>query len=481
MYRHRDSRTDEPRSQPPTRWSQGRKRQSDGNFRRRKDEEETVFNEKSSLSSDRRPDSFTTPESHRPVSRCKDWGSAVEEEENLMETVEKDLARGTDLRNSSNPKETVADPTYYFRVAKKTRQINNIKNTDMYQRYIQAVPRHARQSWHPRTPDRFSRTVTRKIFRARLNEWRIALQEWDLPKDGTDDRQPFSGGKTASKSIPRFIPRIQRRKSRFDQPQKDKDKPTNVKQLEDAADLERKWSSVRELIREHRQKQQTSGASPSRLPPTPHAEQLSVSPAVAKLQLPHAEQHMAGVPGTEVLRLIQSIDAHNDQFDHFGKSIAARCRILPSKVRSELQAVIEGAVAAYELADPAQLPASAYVVDLIRNLCGISPSLPTVSLAPQLPHGATATQTSLLSVFNSVTLSSLPSQPPSLRPAPQPVPPAPHHYPQHTPSAPHHYTQPSSSAYNHPTPRYYNQPAPSSSVPPPNAAYYSAPYKPPFK
>ncbi|XP_069833382.1 histone RNA hairpin-binding protein isoform X2 [Dendropsophus ebraccatus] len=212
MYRHRDNRTDERRSQPPTRWSQGRKRHSDGNFRRRHDEEDTIYDEeKPSQSCDRRPDSFTTPESHKPVSRCKDWGSAVEEEENLMETVEKDLARyrrkllvhdlgprerksssgssdSKDSKDSSNQGEIESDPAV---LARRQKQINYGKNTIAYDRYIKAVPRHTRQQKvHPRTPNKFKK-YSRRSWDQQIKRWRIALHEWDPPKEETDDLQPF--------------------------------------------------------------------------------------------------------------------------------------------------------------------------------------------------------------------------------------------------------------------------------------------------
>ncbi|CAN2388416.1 histone pre-mRNA stem-loop binding, partial [Pristimantis euphronides] len=237
MYRRRewDSRSEQRRSAPPTRWSQGRKRQSDGNFRRRHDEEETVFDEeKPSESCDQRPDrltsqhsfptSFTTPESHKPVSRCKDWGSAVEEEELLMETVEKDLARyrrklllnecgprerrsssgSSDSKNSSNQGEMETDMKV---LARRQKQINYGKNTIAYDRYIQAVPRHTRQQGvHPRTPNKFKK-YSRRSWDQQIRIWRIALHEWDPPKEEADDLQPFtedmicSTSETASEDI----------------------------------------------------------------------------------------------------------------------------------------------------------------------------------------------------------------------------------------------------------------------------------------
>ncbi|KAM4053684.1 histone RNA hairpin-binding protein isoform 2-T2 [Anomaloglossus baeobatrachus] len=208
MYRHRDTRADARRSEPPTRWSQGRKRRSDGNFRRHADEEGTVFDEKPSNSCDQRPDSFTTPESHKPVSRCKDWGSSVEEEELLLETVEKDLAKyrrkllindlvqrerklsseSSDSKGSSNQGEMETDPAV---LARRQKQINYGKNTIAYDRYLNAVPRHTRQPIHPRTPNKFKK-YSRRSWDQQIKLWRIKLHAWDPPKEDTDDLQPFS-------------------------------------------------------------------------------------------------------------------------------------------------------------------------------------------------------------------------------------------------------------------------------------------------
>ncbi|KAM3939688.1 histone RNA hairpin-binding protein isoform 2-T2 [Leptodactylus fuscus] len=215
MYRYSDHRVDQRRfpcgSEPPTRWSQGRKRRVDGNFRRRNDEDECIFDvERPSRSYDRRPDSFTTPESHKPESRCKDWGSAVEEEELMMASVERDISRyrrkllinefssrerrsssgSSDSKDSSNQGEMETDPVT---LARRQKQITYGKNTIAYDRYIKAVPRHTRQQGvHPRTPNKFKK-YSRRSWDQQIKIWRIQLHAWDPPtEDADDDLQPFS-------------------------------------------------------------------------------------------------------------------------------------------------------------------------------------------------------------------------------------------------------------------------------------------------
>ncbi|KAM9330337.1 histone RNA hairpin-binding protein [Gastrophryne carolinensis] len=219
MAQKLEARNTEARPQPPCRWSQGRKRRSDGNFRRCDDEDSTVFDEqKPPKECGKRPDrltsrpsfpiSFTTPESHKPISRCKDWGSAVEEEEVLKESVEKDLARyrrrllinehgsrerrsssgSSDSKDSSTHGEMETDPLV---LSRRQKQITYGKNTIAYDRYTQAIPRHMReQGVHPRTPNKFKK-YSRRSWDQQIRLWRIALHAWDPPAEEGTDLQPF--------------------------------------------------------------------------------------------------------------------------------------------------------------------------------------------------------------------------------------------------------------------------------------------------
>ncbi|CAH2299602.1 histone RNA hairpin-binding [Pelobates cultripes] len=199
----------ESRSHPPSRWSQGRKRHCNGKFRRFDDTDSTVFDEDKPQIQNRRNESFTTPESHKPVPRCKDWGSVVEEEESLKETIEKDMAKykrrllisdfatrerrlsseSSDSKDSSTPGELETDASVLTR---RQKQINYGKNTLAYDRYLKEVPRHVRQPGvHPRTPNKFKK-YSRRSWDQQIKLWKIALHAWDPPTEEGSELQPFN-------------------------------------------------------------------------------------------------------------------------------------------------------------------------------------------------------------------------------------------------------------------------------------------------
>ncbi|XP_029924739.1 histone RNA hairpin-binding protein-like [Myripristis murdjan] len=149
---------------------------------------------------DSRHASFTTPESEARVSgRATDWGTRVENEEEMKRDVQRDMQRyrrriltaqatqrertassgssaSSDSREGDDMMETNEEV-----LLRRQKQINYGKNTLAYDRYTKEVPKHLRQPGvHPNTPNKF-RKYSRRSWDQQIKLWKIKLHAWDPP------------------------------------------------------------------------------------------------------------------------------------------------------------------------------------------------------------------------------------------------------------------------------------------------------------
>ncbi|XP_028315600.1 histone RNA hairpin-binding protein isoform X2 [Gouania willdenowi] len=190
----RHSTEQDRRSNGPSRWSNCRKRGVDGSLRAGGGEREN-----NNRHPDERSSSFTTPESTGPVSRCSmasDWGSLVQEDEDIRRDVQRDMQRrrilGTEVAQrerktssgssgSHDSKDEDNIETDEAVLLRRQKQINYGKNTLAYDRYIKEVPKHLRQPGvHPKTPNKFKK-YSRRSWDQQIKLWKVKLHAWDPP------------------------------------------------------------------------------------------------------------------------------------------------------------------------------------------------------------------------------------------------------------------------------------------------------------
>ncbi|XP_031144184.1 histone RNA hairpin-binding protein isoform X1 [Sander lucioperca] len=200
------------RSDPHSSKPENRKRGVDGSLRANREaggsgRENGGHTDGSYRYSEKRHASFTTPESTGPVSRCSrpaDWGSQVDEDDEMRRDVHRDMQRyrrrilGAEVtqreRKTSSGSSESCDSregenmeTDEAVLLRRQKQINYGKNTLAYDRYTKEVPKHMRQPGvHPKTPNKF-RKYSRRSWDQQIKLWKVKLHAWDPPtEDGQD-------------------------------------------------------------------------------------------------------------------------------------------------------------------------------------------------------------------------------------------------------------------------------------------------------
>lgn len=202
--RERDgSNTEHHRRSSSSPGSHCRKRGIDGRLRASR--EAGFHHEKEGdAGGDHRHSSFTTPESAGPVSRLnareRDWGSQVEDDEDMRRDIYRDMQRyrrrilntGSSKRQRSSESSGGCDSddveTDEAVLLRRQKQINYGKNTLAYDRYLKEIPKHMRQPGvHPKTPNKF-RKYSRRSWDQQIKLWKVKLHAWDPPVEEGQDK-----------------------------------------------------------------------------------------------------------------------------------------------------------------------------------------------------------------------------------------------------------------------------------------------------
>ncbi|XP_069488250.1 histone RNA hairpin-binding protein isoform X2 [Ambystoma mexicanum] len=162
-------RDNESRACPPSRWSQGRKRCSDGKRRRDNDSDTTVFEDEEKAKDVKRPDRYKRKLLINDFARERTNSSG-----------------SSDSKESSSTMELETDENVLMR---REKQIRYGKNTIAYDRYSKEVPRNLRKpDVHPKTPNKFKK-YSRRSWDQQIKLWKIALHAWDPPAEEGSDLQ----------------------------------------------------------------------------------------------------------------------------------------------------------------------------------------------------------------------------------------------------------------------------------------------------
>ncbi|CAF0835926.1 unnamed protein product [Brachionus calyciflorus] len=163
---------------------------------------------------------FSTPKSERKTSATQsrlknlndpeaiqrnlsnNWADIIEELEeqtkSLNEYTEK-VSKKYNLDKESLMEQIESDAET---LRKRQKQINFGKVTKEYERYVEAIPKRKRESFHPRTPNKF-RKCSRRKFDGLVKKWRKLLHVWDenpealkdykYSNDPEDEKDDFGG------------------------------------------------------------------------------------------------------------------------------------------------------------------------------------------------------------------------------------------------------------------------------------------------